>query len=109
MEVPYYDARGDKLSIAINDLNEQIAAKIEELEIENVEIEDRLERELRRDYYILTAPQRLDALARDFVEHYSTAWETGKAMVICIDKLTCVKLHNLIDRYPHFSQTELRT
>ena len=95
----YYDARGDKLSIAVNDLNEQIAAKIEELEIENVEIEDRLERELRRDYYILTAPQRLEALARDFVEHYSTAWETGKAMVICIDKLTCVKLHNLIDRY----------
>ncbi|BAG00333.1 hypothetical protein [Microcystis aeruginosa] len=38
MEVPYYDARGDKLSIAVNDLNEQIAAKIEELEIENVEI-----------------------------------------------------------------------
>jgi type I restriction enzyme, R subunit len=38
-------------------------------------------------------------VARDFVRHYSTAWETGKAMLVCIDKITCVRMHKLIEFY----------
>lgn len=38
-------------------------------------------------------------MARDFVQHYSTAWETGKAMLVCIDKITCVRMHKLIEFY----------
>ena len=26
-------------------------------------------------------------------------WESGKAMLVCIDKVTCVKMYNLIDKY----------
>jgi len=95
----YYDARGDKLGIATNDLNEKIAEKLEQLEIEGIDVEQRLESELKRDYHIITAEKRLDQIARDFVEHYSTAWETGKAMLVCIDKVTCVRMYNLIQKY----------
>ena len=41
----------------------------------------------------------MDQIARDFVDHYSKAWETGKAMLICIDKVTCVRMYNLIGGY----------
>src|SRR5690606_552652 len=58
-----------------------------------------LEQELKRDYHIITAGKRLDQVARDFVQHYSTAWETGKAMLVCIDKITCVRMHKLIEFY----------
>jgi len=95
----YYDARGDKLGVAIGDLNERIAEKLEELETDDIDVEERLEQELKRDYHIITAGKRLDQVARDFVEHYSTAWETGKAMVVCIDKITCVRMHRLIEFY----------
>ena len=95
----YYDARGEKLGVAIGDLNERIAEKLEELETENIDVEQRLERELKRDYHIITADKRLDQVARDFVQHYSTAWETGKAMLVCIDKVTCVRMHRLIGFY----------
>ncbi len=95
----YYDARGDKLGVAIGDLNERIAAKLEELETDDIDVQQRLEGELRRDYHIITADKRLDQVARDFVKHYSTAWETGKAMVVCIDKITCVRMHRLIEFY----------
>ena len=95
----YYDARGDKLGVAIGDLNERIAEKLEELETDNIDVEQRLERELKRDYHIITAGKRLDQVARDFVQHYSTAWETGKAMLVCIDKVTCVRMHRLIEFY----------
>ena len=34
----FYDARGDKLGVAIGDLNERIAEKLEELETDNVDM-----------------------------------------------------------------------
>ena len=103
----YYDARGDKLGVAIGDLNERIAAKLEELETDDINVEERLERELKRDYHIITADKRLDQVARDFVQHYSAAWETGKAMLVCIDKVTCVRMHGLIEKYWDERITEL--
>lgn len=95
----YYDARGDKLGVSVGDLNERIAAKLEELETDDIDVQQRLEQELKRDYHIITADKRLDQVARDFVEHYSKAWESGKAMLICIDKITCARMHKLIGFY----------
>jgi len=95
----YYDARGDKLGVAVGDLNERIAAKLEEIETDDVDVEQRLEQELKRDYHVITADKRLDHVVRDLVQHYSTAWETGKAMLVCIDKVTCVRMYNLIVKY----------
>jgi len=80
-------------------INERIAKKLEELEIEDIDVSQRLERELKRDYHIITAEKRLDNIARDFVKPYSTQWENGKAMLICIDKITCVRMYNLIQCY----------
>ena len=104
----YYDARGEKLGVATNELNEKIAEKLDELEIADVDVEQRLERELIREYHIITAPERLDAIAKDFVKHYSTAWESGKAMFIAIDKVTAVKMHALITEYwrKHIAELE---
>ena len=94
----YYDPRGDKLGLATHELNERIAAKLEELETDDIDVQQRLEKELKRDYHIITAKKRLEQIARDFVTHYSKAWESGKVMLVCIDKLTCVKMHNLIQK-----------
>ena len=95
----YYDARGDKLGVAVGDLNERLAEKLEALEIDDVDVAQRLERDLQRDYHVITAGKRLDQIAQDFVRHYAAAWETGKAMLVCIDKVTCVRMHQLIAFY----------
>lgn len=92
----YYDARGEKLGIATSELNERIAEKLEEIEIDDIDTATRLENELKRDYHLITARSRLRQIAEDFVTHYSTQWETGKAMLVCIDKVTCVRMHGLI-------------
>lgn len=95
----YYDARGEKLGLAHHELNERIAEKLEEFEseLDDVDVAQRLERELKRDYHVITAPERLQRLADDFVNHFSRRWESGKAMLICVDKVTCVRMHELID------------
>lgn len=95
----HYDARGDELGISIEDLNERIATKLEELDDQDIDFRQRLEKELKRYYHVITAKKRLDQVAQDFVTHYSKAWESGKAMLVCIDKITCVQMYNLIDKY----------
>ena len=95
----YYDARGEKLNVATQDINEKISEKLAEFEAEDMDVVEKLESELKRDYHIITAAKRLDHIARDFVRHYSASWENGKAMFVCIDKLTCVKMYNLIVKY----------
>jgi type I restriction enzyme R subunit len=98
----YYDARGEKLGVAVSDLNERIAAKLEELqqngELEDINVTERLEKELKRDYHVITAKPRLDRIATDFVDHYSKEWESGKAMFVAIDKITAVRMHRFIER-----------
>lgn len=92
----YYDSRGEKLGITTTDINEKIAAKLEELEFDPNQ-QARLEQELGREYHVITAEKRLRAVAEDFVKHYTTRWETGKAMLVCIDKPTTVRMHKLIE------------
>lgn len=95
----YYDARGDKLNVATTELNDKIAAKLDEFELDDPDVSERLERELKREYHVITAEERLDRIAADFVEHYATGWESGKAMLVCIDKITCVRMHALIAKH----------
>ena len=106
----FYDSRGEKLGITTSDLNQRVAEKLEEFETSDIDVEQRLERELRRDYHVMTAPNRLEAIARDFVPHYTTAWESGKAMFVAIDKITAVKMHGLILEYwkEHIDELEGR-
>jgi type I restriction enzyme R subunit len=56
-----------------------------------------LERLLGKDYEVITADDRLDKLADDFVEHCTTRWETGKSMLVCIDKITCARMFQRIE------------
>ena len=104
----YYDSRGDTLGVATNDINERIAEKLEEIEINDINVSLRLEREMKREYHIITAKRRLNQIAKDFVEHYTTSWEAGKAMLVCIDKLTCVRMYELIGQYWDQKAEEIR-
>ena len=86
-----YDNRGEKLGIARLDLNDRIAAKIEEAELDPDQ-EALLEKLLGQDYEVITADERLDKLTDDFVEYCSERWECGKSMLVCIDKITCARM-----------------
>ncbi len=90
-----YENRGEKLGVARADLNDRIAAKIEKAELDPDQ-EALLDKLLGQDYEVITADERLDKIAADFVEHCATRWESGKSMMVCIDKITCARMHQLI-------------
>ena len=90
-----YENRGEKLGLAKLDLNDQIAAAVDAADLDPDQTA-LLERLLGRDYEVITADERLERIATDFVEHCSTRWEAGKAMMVCIDKITCARMLKLI-------------
>lgn len=86
-----YENRGEKLGIARLDLNDRIADAVEKADLDPDQ-SSLLEKLLGKDYEVITADDRLDKLADDFVEHCSTRWESGKSMLVCIDKITCARM-----------------
>ena len=91
-----YENRGEKLGIAKLDLNDRIADAVEQADLDPDQTA-LLERLLGKDYEVITADDRLDKLAEDFVEHCSTRWETGKSMLVCIDKITCARMFQRVE------------
>ena len=91
-----YENRGEKLGIARLDLNDRIADAVEKADLDPDQ-QALLEKLLGKDYEVITADDRLDKLAEDFIEHYSTRWQTGKSMLICVDKITCARMFQRIE------------
>lgn len=94
----YYENRGEKLKIVHEDINQKIVDRLEDFDLDTDQIA-KLQREMGREYHILTSNDRLEKIAKDFVEHYTSIWTTGKAMFVCIDKITAVKMYDLIQKY----------
>jgi len=90
-----YENRGEKLGVARADLNDRIAAKIEEVELDPDQ-QALLDKLLGQDYEVITADERLIKIADDFVEHCATRWQSGKSLLVCIDKITCARMLHLI-------------
>lgn len=91
----YYENRGEKILDLHNpDITDRILDAIENADLD-VNQQDKLEAEFSKEIHLLTAEPRLESIARDFVGHYSDLWTSGKAMFVCLNKVTCVRMYNL--------------
>src|SRR3984893_12088771 len=94
----FYENRTPELQLVNPDLNENIYSLIEAAELDP-EQEARLERELSRQYHILTRDDRLETVAQDIVRHFLGRGFVGKAMVVSIDKATALKMHDKVKKH----------
>ena len=96
----YYENRGEYLGLKNPVINEQIRAIIDtETEDLDSDQRSRIEQLFAREYPILTARKRLDAIAKDVVWHFCNRGYKGKGMFIALDKLTAVKMYDLITEH----------
>lgn len=93
----FYENRTPELQLTNPDLNDQIYELIEEAELDPDQ-EAKLERELSRQYHIITRDDRLETVAKDIVSHFLGRGFQGKAMVVSIDKATALKMHTKVRR-----------
>ena len=95
----YYENRGDKIADLHNpEITDRILDAIEQADLD-VDQQEKLEREFAKEIHLLTARPRLEAIAQDFVRHYSDLWTSGKAMFVCLNKVTCVRMYNMVQDY----------
>ena len=95
----YYENRGDKIKEIKNpDITDRILDAIEEADL-NPDQAEKVMHEFEKEVHLLTAEPRLRAIAKDFVGHYSDLWTTGKAMFVCLNKVTCVRMYDYVQEY----------
>jgi type I restriction enzyme, R subunit len=94
----FYENRTPELQLVNPDLNEDIYDLIEAAVLDPDQ-ETKLERELSRQYHILTRDDRLETVAQDIVRHFLGRGFIGKAMVVSIDKATALKMHDKVRKH----------
>ncbi|MFJ4067003.1 type I restriction endonuclease subunit R [Pseudomonas sp. NPDC089996] len=94
----FYENRTPELQLVNPDLNEDIYQLIEDAELDSDQ-EAKLERELGRQYHLITREDRLDTVAADIVRHFGSRGFVGKAMVVCIDKATALRMHDKVKQH----------
>ena len=95
----YYENRGDKIKEIKNpDITDKILDAIEAADL-NPDQAEKVMHEFEKEVHLMTAEPRLRAIAKDFVGHYSDLWTTGKAMFVCLNKVTCVRMYNYVQEY----------
>ncbi len=96
----YYENRGERLQDLQNpEINEEIAAALEQAGDMDASQLAKLEREFAKEVHLLTASKRLRIVAKDFVRHYSDLWTSGKAMMVSYNKVTCVRMYEYVQEY----------
>jgi len=95
----YYENRGEKIKEIKNpEITEKILDAIEAADLDPDQAE-KVMHEFEKEVHLLTAEPRLRAIAKDFVKHYSDLWTSGKAMFVCLNKVTCVRMYNYVQEY----------
>lgn len=104
----YYENRGEYLGLTNPNINAEIRAVIDaESEDLDSDQKSRVEQLIAREYPILTAKPRLEDIAKDVVWHFCNRGYKGKGMFIALDKLTAVRMYDLITFYWKQSITAL--
>jgi type I restriction enzyme R subunit len=91
----FYENRTPELQLVNPDLNEDIYRLIEDAELD-ADQEAKLEKVLGRQYHLITRDDRLETVAQDIVRHFLGRGFLGKAMVVCIDKATALRMHDKV-------------
>ncbi|MBK8039640.1 MAG: type I restriction endonuclease subunit R [Verrucomicrobiaceae bacterium] len=94
----FYENRTPELHLDNPDLNEDIYALIEEAEL-SPEAEEKLQKELGKQYHLITRDDRLETVAKDIVTHFLGRGFQGKAMVVSIDKVTALKMYEKVQKH----------
>jgi type I restriction enzyme R subunit len=94
----YYENRIPELQLVNENLNEDMERLLEAAELDE-EQEKKLEREFAREYHLITRDDRLEAVAKDLVTHFTGRGFQGKGMMVCIDKATAIRMYNKVQKH----------
>ena len=94
----YYENRIPQLQIDNPTFGDDLMAIVEEADLDEAQ-ERQLARALGQQYELITRDDRLEAVAKDIVEHFLGRGFPGKGLVVSIDKVTAVRTFEKVQRF----------
>jgi type I restriction enzyme R subunit len=94
----YYENRIPQVAIENPTFADDLTAIVEEADLDETE-ERQLARALGQQYQLITRDDRLDAVAKDIVEHFLGRGFPGKGLVVSIDKVTAVRTFEKVQQH----------
>lgn len=88
----FYENRVAKLENVNQTLEKDLGEIMDYYDLNDDE-EEKVEQEFSTAYHLITREDRLNAIARDIVQHFIGRGYDGKAMVVSIDKKTAVRMY----------------
>jgi type I restriction enzyme R subunit len=94
----YFENRIPQVEIENPTFADDLMAIVEEADLDEDQ-QRLLAKNLGQQYELITRDDRLDAVAKDIVEHFLGRGFPGKAMVVSIDKITAVRTYEKVQRF----------
>lgn len=91
----YYENRIPELQITNMTFDEELEDILDAADLDEAQ-ERKLARLMGQSYQLITRNDRLDRIAEDMVDHFLGRGFAGKAMFICIDKATAVRMYDKV-------------
>lgn len=102
----YYENRIPELQLTNEHLKEDMEQLLEDAELDDAQ-QKKVEREFAREYHLVTRDDRLERISEDIVVHFIARGHRGKAMVVCIDKATAVRMYDKVQKHWKAHQARL--
>jgi type I restriction enzyme R subunit len=103
----FYENRIPELQIINESFDEELTGILEAAELDETE-ERALSRRFATEYQLITRPERLRRIAEDLVRHFVGRGFLGKAMFVAVDKVTAVRMYDLVAEAWQAHLAELR-
>ncbi|TKA94267.1 type I restriction endonuclease subunit R, partial [Cereibacter changlensis] len=94
----YYENRIPELQLTNENLSDDLEELLDEADLDDAQSR-KVEREFGREYHLITRDDRLETIAADLVKHFVGRSSRSKAMMVCIDKATAVRMHDKVRNY----------
>lgn len=91
----FYENRIPELQIINEHFDEEMTAILEAAELDDSQ-ERALSRRFATEYQLITRPERLRRIAADLVHHFVGRGFLGKGMFVAVDKVTAVRMYDLV-------------
>ncbi|PWQ93030.1 type I restriction endonuclease subunit R [Leucothrix pacifica] len=91
----FYQKRVPSVLIENDDLDEEFLELLEDDDLTTAQRE-KLEKKYATELSVIKGDDRLEVIAKDLVYHFPRRGYRGKAMMICVDKFTAVKMYNKV-------------
>jgi type I restriction enzyme, R subunit len=94
----FYQKRVPEVLLQNQNLSDEFYEILESEDLDD-QAREKLETQFAQEVEVIKRDDRLETIAKDIVHHFPRRGYLGKGMVVSVDKYTCVKMYDKVQKY----------